>query len=445
MKLGNPIQSPVRLVPALFLVAIAVGTLLLALPVSRAGEGAAPLLTALFTATSAVAVTGLITVDTATYWSPFGQAVILLLFQVGGFGIMTAAVVLGLVAGRDFRLRDRLVTQVERGRHLPGRTHSVLYLVFVVTVAVEAAVALALTLRLRIAYDHEWGEALWHGLFHAVSAFNNAGFSSYSDSVMGFQQDVWILGPIMFAVILTSLGFPVIQELRHRAFAPRGWTLHTKITLIGTAFLLTGGFVAILAAEWDNPATLGPMVWGGKALNAAFHSVMPRTAGFNSLDVGAFRVETLSFNYLLMFIGGGSAGTAGGIKVTTFVLLLLIVWSEIRGERDAELMGRRVGFRVERQALTVGVLAGLLVATGTIVLLAVTPLPLSDVLFEAISAFSTVGLSTGITADLPPAGQLTLIVLMYVGRVGTITVATALALRQTRKPYRYPEENPIVG
>jgi trk system potassium uptake protein TrkH len=445
VRLNNPLEHPVRLVPTLFLLAIAIGTVVLSLPISKAGTGSAPLLVSLFTATSAVSVTGLITVDTATYWSPFGQTVILLLFQVGGFGIMTAAVVLGLVAGRDFRLRDRLVTQVERDRLVPGNARSVLYLVFVVTIVVEAVIAVVLSLRLRGFHGESWGDAVWHGVFHAVSAFNNAGFSSYSDSVMGFQHDPWILGPIMFAVIVTSLGFPVIQELRGRPFTPRRWTLHAKITLIGTAVLLASGFVAILASEWDNPATLGPMEWSSKMLNAAFHSVMPRTAGFNSVDVGAFRIETLSFNYILMFIGGGSAGTAGGIKITTFFLLLMVVWSEIRGQRDAELMGRRVGYRVERQALAVAVLAGILIGIGTVILLATTPLPLSSALFEVISAFSTVGLSTGITADLPPVAQVTLIVLMYVGRVGTITVATALALAQTRRPYRYPEENPIVG
>lgn len=187
------------------------------------------------------------------------------------------------------------------------------------------------------------------------------------------------------------------------------------------------------------------MDWGDKLLNAAFHSAMPRTAGFNSLDVGAFRIETLSINYLLMFIGGGSAGTAGGIKVTTFFLLGIVVWSEIRGKQDAAIFGRRIGPHVERQALTVVLLAVALIGIGTLILLSITPLPLSDVMFEAISAFSTVGLSTGITAELPPAGQMVLIVLMYVGRVGTITVATALALGGKRKSYRYPEETPIVG
>jgi trk system potassium uptake protein TrkH len=195
------------------------GAVLLSLPVAKAGGGMAPPLVALFTSASAVSVTGLITVDTATYWTPFGQAVILALFQIGGFGIMTAAVVLGLVAGRDIRLRDRLVTQVERSRLAQGNARSVLYLIFFVTLFIEGEIALILAIRLHAAYDHGWGEAIWHGLFHSVSAFNNAGFSSYSDSVMGFQQDAWVLGPIMLAVVISSLGFPVMQELRNRPLA----------------------------------------------------------------------------------------------------------------------------------------------------------------------------------------------------------------------------------
>ena len=438
-------NNPVRLIPALFLAFIVFGTILLALPISRAGEGAAPLLTSLFTATSAVAVTGLIVVDTPTYWSPFGQGVILLLFQLGGFGIMTAATLLGLVAGRTFGLRQRMATQIERSRLDIGDARSVLKLVLAITLAVEAVVTAVLAFRLRYAYDYDWGEAVWHGLFQAVSAFNNAGFSTYSDSMMGFQTDFVMLAPIMVAVVITALGFPVMQELKARPFAFAKWTLHSKITVIGTIVLLVAGWVGIMLAEWNNPDTLGPMGMGAKSLNAAFHSVMPRTAGFNSLDVGSFRDETLMGNYLLMFIGGGSAGTAGGIKITTFVLLLAIVASEVRGQRDAVLFGRRVHQDVERQALSVIVLALLLIAGATAILLAITPLPLGDVLFETISAFSTVGLSTGITAELPPLGQLVIIALMFIGRVGTITVATALALGAARRPYRYPEENPIVG
>ena len=356
------LKNPIRLIPVLFLLAIAIGTVLLLLPIARVGPGGAPTMTALFTATSAVAVTGLIVVDTPVYWTRFGQSVILLLFQIGGLGIMTAATLLGMVAGRTFGLRDRMATQIERSRLEIGDAQSVLKLVIAITLTVELLVAIILMLRLHGSYDHDWGEAAWHGLFHSVSAFNNAGFSTYSDSLMGFQHDAIILGPVMIAVVITALGFPVMQELRARPLQFGKWSLHSKITVAGTAVLLVAGFIGILVAEWSNPDTLGPMEAGSKALNAAFHSVMPRTAGFNSLDVGGFHDETLMGNYLLMFIGGGSAGTAGGIKITTFVLLLAVVYSQVRGQRDAVLFGRRVNREVERQALSVIVLALLLLS-----------------------------------------------------------------------------------
>jgi trk system potassium uptake protein TrkH len=438
-------RNPIRLVPSLFLIAIAIGTVLLSLPIATADGVRAPFLTALFTATSAVAVTGLVVVDTGTYWSPFGQAAILLMFQIGGLGIMTAATLFGLLAGRGFGLHDRIATQVERGRLERGDALSVLKLVFGITIAVEVVVAAILALRMASAYDMGLGPALWHGLFHSVSAFNNAGFSTHADSVMGYQSDPVILVPIMLAVILTALGFPVMQDLRDRKLDWRRWSLHSKVTVYGTLALLAGGFLAILVMEWNNAATLGPMGLGGKLLNAAFHSVMPRTAGFNSLDIGAFQDQTLMVNYLLMFIGGGSAGTAGGIKVTTFVVLFAIVLSEVLGRRDAGLFNRRFGSEIERQALTVTALAGGIVFTAATYIASVTTLPLPEILFECISAFATVGLSTGITADLPPSAQVVIVLLMFIGRVGTITVATALAVGRPPRPYRYPKENLIVG
>lgn len=439
------LRNPIRLIPLLFLSAIMIGTIVLSLPFATAEGTRAPFMTALFTATSAIAVTGLILEDTPTYWSVFGQAAIMVLFQIGGLGIMTAATLFGLMAGRGFGLKERMATQVERNRLETGDTAAVLKMVFAITIVVELVVATILALRMVNHHGLSWASALWHGLFHSISAFNNAGFSTFSDSVMGFQGDPVILGPIMFAVILTALGFPVMQDLRERRLDWRHWSLHTKVTLAGTAALLLLGFVAILAMEWNNAETLGPMGFGDKVLNAAFHSVMPRTAGFNSLDVGAFRDQTLMVNYLLMFIGGGSAGTAGGIKVTTFVILFAIVLSEVLGRRDAGLYNRRFGSEVERQALSVTVLAAVLIFAAAIFITSITNLPLEDILFECISAFSTVGLSTGITADLPPAGQLVIIMLMFVGRVGTITVATALAVGRTPRSYRFPKENVIVG
>ena len=439
------LRDPIRLIPLLFAGLIVLGTLVLSLPVSTSDANGAPFMTAFFTATSAVAVTGLIVADTPVYWSTFGQVVILALFQIGGFGIMTAATLFGLMVGRGFGLRDRMATQVERNRLETGDAASALRLIFAITLTVEGVVAVALAMRFATSYDISPLSALWHGIFHSVSAFNNAGFSSFSDSVMGFQDDPLVLGPIMFAVVLTALGFPVMQDVRLRGLRWRLYSLHSKITVVGTAALLALGFSAILAMEWSNPDTLGPMAAGSKMLNAAFHSVMPRTAGFNSLDVGAFHDETIMMNFFLMFVGGGSAGTAGGIKVTTFVVLFVLVASEVSGSRDANLFNRRFGGSIARQALTVTVLAASIIFLATTYIASISPLPLDDILFECISAFSTVGMSTGITADLPASALIVLCVLMFVGRVGTITVATALALGERKRLYRYPEEDPIVG
>jgi trk system potassium uptake protein len=439
------LQHPARLVPLAFLLAITLGTGLLMLPAARAGEGAAPFLTALFTATSAVCVTGLIVQDTPAYWSGLGQGVILALFQVGGLGIMSGATLLGLLVARRLRLSTRLVAQAETRSLGLGDVVGVLWLVLRVTVGVELVTAAVLSLRLRYAYGESWTEAAWNGVFLAVSAFSNAGFSTYPDSLASFAGDLFVLGPIMVAVILGGVGFPVLHDMRRHAFRAARWSLHTKITLLGTGLLLPGGMAAVLVYEWSNPATLGPSGPAGKLLGAAFHSVMTRSGGFNAHDVGEMRPETLAVSYVLMMIGAGSAGTAGGIKVTTFLVLGLVVWAEIRGEPDVTSFGRRISRDVQRQALTVALLAVGFVGMATLLLLSVSDLALDDALFEVVSAFATVGLSTGVTGNLPPAGQALLVVLMFLGRVGTITVATGLALRNKRTPYRYPEERPIVG
>jgi trk system potassium uptake protein len=439
------LQHPARLVPLTFLLAIALGTGLLMLPIARAGEGGAPFLTALFTATSAVCVTGLIVQDTPAYWSGLGQGIILALFQVGGLGIMSGATLLGLLVARRLRLSTRLVAQAETRSLALGDVAGVLWLVLRVTVGVELVTAAVLALRLRHAYREPWDEAIWNGLFLAVSAFSNAGFSTYPDSLVSFARDPLVLGPVMVAVILGGIGFPVLHDMRRNPLRAARWSLHTKITLLGTGLLLPGGMAVVLAYEWGNPATLGPFGPAGKLLGAAFHSVMTRSGGFNAHDVGEMRPETLAVSYVLMMIGGGSAGTAGGIKVTTFLVLGFVVWAEIRGESDVTSFGRRISRDVQRQALTVALLAVGFVGMATLALLSISDLALDDALFETVSAFATVGLSTGVTADLPPAGQTLLVALMFLGRVGTITVATGLALRSRRTPYRYPEERPIVG
>jgi potassium uptake TrkH family protein len=427
-----------------FLAAIVLGTALLMLPAAHAGPGATDPLTAGFTATSAVCVTGLIVVDTPVYWSPFGQGVIMALFQVGGFGIMTAATLLTVLVSRRLGVGSRLVAQVET-RHAAGDVRTVIKRIAVTVVIVEVLLAVVLSLRLSTRYDYGLGQALWHGSFQAVSAFNNAGFSTYSDSLMGFVEDWWIITPIMIALIVGGIGFPVLFELQRRLRRPRTWSVHTRITLYGSAALLIIGLVATLVVEWANPATLGPLAVSDKILASAFQSATDRTTGFNSIDTAQLRPETWAITDVLMFIGGGSAGTAGGIKVATFFLLGFAIWSEVRGESDVVVGYRRISSSTVRQAMTVALLGAALIVLGTTILLMLTDHSLDQVVFESISAFATVGLSTGITAELPAAGQLILMVLMFVGRVGTITVASALALRASRRRYRLPEERPIVG
>ena len=439
------IAHPARVVPIAFLAAIVVGTVLLCLPWSTPGPTRPPVLTAAFTTVSAVCVTGLTTVDTATYWSPFGQSVIMVLIQVGGFGIMTLATLLGMLVGGRLGLRSSLIAQAETHTLNIGDVRHVVRRVAVTMLLFEATFALVLAGRFRAAYDDSWGQALWHGVFHSVSAFNNAGFALYSDNLIGFVDDAWIAFPICVAIIAGGIGFPVLFELRRRWRRPGLWSVHTRLTVHGSLLLLVLGSAAFLALEWSNPGTLGSLSTWGKVVGGVTGGVVPRTAGFNSIDYGQITPETMAVNYVLMFIGGGSAGTAGGIKVTTFFLLAYVIWSEVRGERDVNVAHRRIGAATLRQALTVALLAIGVISAGTMVILVATDHALDVVLFEAISAFATVGLSTGITPGLPPVAEVTLMVLMYVGRVGTITVATALAFTSRHHHYHLPEERPVVG
>lgn len=439
------LQHPAQVVVAGFALAIVVGSLLLLLPVSRSGEGGAPAIVALFTAASAVCVTGLVVVDTPTYWSGFGQAVILGLIQVGGLGIMTAASLLGLLVSRRMGLRSRLTAAAETKSLGIGDVRQVLFGVLRVTLVFEATTAVILTLRFAFGHDVPLTSALYHGVFHAVSAFNNAGFALYSDNLMGFVTDPWICLPISVAVIAGGLGFPVLFELRRQLGRPRAWSLHTKLTIMMTLILLVAGTGFVTASEWSNPGTLGALDPAGRLLAGFFQAVMPRTAGFNSLDPGEMYDGTLLGTIVLMFIGGGSAGTAGGIKVTTFVILFFAIYAEVRGESAVNAFDRRIGARVQRQALTVALLAVAAVVVSTLAIMEMTDFALADVMFEVTSAFATVGLSTGITADLPGAAQLLLILLMFVGRLGPITFATALALRERQRLYQLPEGRPIIG
>ncbi|MGB7448796.1 MAG: potassium transporter TrkG [Ornithinimicrobium sp.] len=437
--------SPARLVTVAFALAVTCGTALLMLPVSRTDPGAGDLMVASFTTVSAVCVTGLITVDTPTYWTPFGQSVILVLIHIGGVGVMTLATLLTLTVRGKLGLRSRLVAQAETHTTALGDVRRVLGRVVAMMLLIEVCVALVLVLRFRFGYGQDWDAALWSGIFHAGSAFNNAGFSIYSDSLTGFVSDPVIVGTVSAAVILGGLGFPVLRELRQRWRQPRRWTLHTRITVWGSLLLLVLGTVLFWVFETTTGGTLDEMSPSGQLMGSVAGGVFPRTAGFNTVDYGQIKDETEAITTGLMLIGGGSAGTAGGIKVTTFFILGFVIWAEIRGEPDVTIGGRRISESVQRQALTVALLAVGLVAVAIVVTMTTTDLPALDVSFEVVSAFATVGLSTGITAQLPPASQVVLMVLMFIGRVGSITVASAIALNTRHRHYRLPTERPIVG
>ncbi|WP_238598638.1 TrkH family potassium uptake protein [Saccharothrix sp. ALI-22-I] len=440
------VGRPARLIVFGFGCAVLLGTVLLMLPIATENGTSPGVVTALFTATSAVCVTGMVVVDTATHWSTYGEVVILVLVQAGGLGIMTLASLLGLLVARRMGLRMQLTAQAETKTLGLGEVRGVVLRVIAISLVVEAVTAIALSARFAIGYDMPFGRAVYEGVFHGVSAFNNSGFALYATNMVPYATDPWIIVPIMIAIIIGGLGFPVLFEIGRRLRGKlRRWSLHARITLLTYAALTAFGIIALTAIEWSNPATLGPLGVPGKLLVGAFHGVNPRSAGFNSVDVAQMSPASLLVTDFLMFVGGGSASTAGGIKVTTFALLAFVIVAEIRGEPSVHVMGRRLSAEVQRQALTVALLGVGAVATSTFVLLLITDFPLDLVLFEATSAFGTVGMSTGIPASFPVGAQVVLVVLMFVGRLGPITLGAALALRERARRYELPEERPIVG
>lgn len=439
------LRRPAQYVVAGFAAATLVGAGLLMLPAASTSGRTTGFVDAWFTATSAVCVTGLAVVDTGAHWSGFGEAVILALIQVGGLGVMTLSALIVVGLARRLGLRQRLIAAAATGTPQLGEVRSILRGVALVTVSVEAVVAAALTLRFATAYDLGLGRALWEGAFHAVSAFNNAGFGLRSDNLVPFRDDPVVLLLVAAAIVVGGLGFPVWVQIARRPREPRRWNLHTKLTVATTLGLILVGWLAIGALEWTNPATLGSMDAGGSVLNGLFASVTPRTAGFNALDYGAMREESRLVTEALMFIGGGSGSTAGGIKVTTAAVLAFVIWSELRGDPDVTLFRRRIPTQAQRQALTVALLAVVLVAGAVLALLRLTAHSLDALLFEAVSALGTVGLSTGITPGLPDPAKVLLVGLMLLGRVGPPTLFAALVSREGERLYRHPEERPIIG
>ncbi|XNY99575.1 TrkH family potassium uptake protein [Micrococcus luteus] len=438
-------SSPARTALTAFALVGGFFTVLLTLPFAARDGHHTPLHDAMFTAVSAVSVTGLTTVNTAEHWSTLGHVIILVAIQIGGLGILSMASLLTLAVSRHLGVRSKLLTQ--EGGMTTGNVGEVgkLLRVVVVTVLTAELILTALMAPRFIAEAGSLGRGLWHAVFYAVSAFNNAGFSLHPDGLESFAHEPYLLTVIAVGVFIGALGFPVVLVLMQTGWRYSRWNLHTKITVEVTLILLVLGAVFIWVFERTNPNTLAPMGGGEQIGQSLFASVMTRSGGFSVIDVNAQTSETLLLTDALMFVGGGSASTAGGIKVTTLAVMFLAIVAEARGDKEVTVHGRTIASETLRVAIAVLALGATLVLVATLVVLAMTTEQLQRPLFEVISAFATCGLSTGLSAELPPAGVYVLTAMMFAGRVGTITFAAALALRQRRVLYRYPVERPILG
>lgn len=451
-------STPARFAVLVFLTLIGIFTLLLSLPVATTSGSRAPFVDALFTAVSVICVTGLSTVDMATYWSPVGHVIIFVGVEIGGIGVLTVASILGLVISRRLGLKQKLLaagdTNPLRIRKGPvsesqavrlGEVRNLLATVAISVLVIEAVIAALLFPRMLLAGVPPL-EAAWQSVYISAMAFTNTGFLPLESGLADYASDWWFLLALILAVILGAVGFPVIYVLQKRLRHPRRWSLHVKLTLVTFGLLTLGGTVAYFVLEFDNPATMAGMDVGQRILQSFFISTMSRSGGFATLDMGQLDGSSLLVTDMLMFVGGGSASTAGGIKVTTLAILFLAAFAEARGVDDMEAYDRRIPSDVLRLAVSVVLWGATTVAGATIAILLITDdVPIDYILFDVISAFATCGLSTGFTASTSDAAQYVLALTMFLGRIGTVTLAAALAASTRRQLFRRPEERPIVG
>lgn len=454
-------SSPARFALLIFSALILVWTALLSLPISSNSGTVTPLADALFTAVSAICVTGLSTVNMAVHWSLFGDLVILLGLQIGGIGVLTLASILGVTVTRRLGLRQRLLaaSDTNPARTTKGSSESqaiglgemggLLTAVVISLFVIEAALTLLITPRM-MAAGYDFWHALWYGFYLAASAFTNTGFVPMADGMAPYATDTYLLTTLALGVFLGSIGFPVIFAL-YRYIGSKGWLshkrlgLHSKLTLTTTIAFVILGWLAIGALEADNPATFGHEDFWQTLMQSGYMSVMTRSGGLGIVDPIDMHGSTLLVMDMLMFVGGGSASTAGGIKVTTIAVLFLAAYAEARGYKDVQVFDRSIPNEVVRLAVSIVIWGATIVAFSTLTILHMTKLPLDVVLFEVISAFGTCGLSTGLSETLPDAGKYVLAATMWAGRVGTVTLAAAIAATSRRRMYHLPEERPIVG
>ena len=432
-----------------FLAVILLGTVLLALPIAAKNGQSIGLFDSLFTSTSAVCVTGLVVVDTGTTFSLFGQIVLIVLIQVGGLGFMVFATMLMVMLGRKISIRGRMLIRESMNASSLSDLGSLTMLYLLLSLTIELVGAVTLCFRFVPLYG--WKHGTWMALFHSVSAFCNAGFDLFGNyaSLTAFSGDPLVLLTVASLIILGGLGFSVILETARNRQGFRNLSLHTRIVLMTTLVLLLAGTVFYWIVERTNAETLAGCSEGEKILNAFFQSVTMRTAGFNSFDLSGFRDGSKLFSSLLMIIGASPASTGGGIKTTTIATLTLLMLSVVRGESEVNVARRRLSDDISRRALTVSVLFLTTLLTGTLIISLIENgrFPLEDILFEASSAMGTVGVSAIGTPNLSSASRAVLLPMMFLGRVGPLTLAVAVAKRQgrIRTSSKYPEEKIMIG
>ncbi|WP_291653627.1 TrkH family potassium uptake protein [Clostridium sp.] len=426
-----------------FLIAILIGAIILSLPISsRTGEPT-NFLDAIFTSTSAVCVTGLITLDTSTHWSAFGQTVIMTLIEIGGLGFMSFAVLISLILGKKITLRERLVMQEAMNTYsIQGLVKMVKY-VLMFTVSVQFFGALLLSTQ----FVPEYGIArgLFYSIFHSISAFCNAGFDLFGTSLVGYSSNSVVILVISALIIIGGLGFTVLLEI-YEFKGMKKLSLHSKLVLITTAILVFGGAILMFIFEYSNVETMANMNIKDKLLNSFFASVTTRTAGFNSVSTSGMTLASKFLTIILMFIGGSPGSTAGGLKTVTFGILVLTVICVIKGREDTEVFGRRFTKEIVYKSFTLLFIGVSLVIFATMIL-SYTEVGASfiDLLYETTSAFGTVGITLGLTSNLSPIGKVLIMLMMYFGRVGPLTVMLALTRKRKKSGYKYPEGKILIG
>ena len=445
MKKIKDYLDPPKILVLGFAIVILIGALLLTLPIATEDGKGLSFLNALFTATSATCVTGLVVVDTGDTFSMFGELVILSLIQIGGLGFMTFATFLFLLLGKKISLKERLLLkEAFNNLSLAGIVRLVKrILIFTAVIEIVGGIILSI----RFSYDMPIGKAIYFGFFHAISNFNNAGFDLMGEfrSLTPYVDDPIVVLTVCALITLGGLGFIVMNEL-YEYRDTRRLSVHTKVVLMTTVILIVGATILIFMFEYGNDKTLGPLSDTGKVLGSLFHGVTPRTAGSNTLSIGDLTHPTLFLTIFLMFIGAGSGSTAGGIKITTFAVLIATVWSQIKGKEDVVLFRRRILIETILKALTVA-LCGLSIVVVMTMLLSITEQGHDFImyLFEATSAFGTVGLSMGLTPELSPIGRVLIIFTMFAGRLGPLTIAFAITKRRKPDAFRHPKGNIMIG